>query len=531
MAALNTGPAVRWQGLAPGLLLIAALLLLFRETATAMVGIWNRSDTFAHAFLVPPITIWLIWRRRERLAQLPRYPTWWLLLPIAATCLLWLLGELASVNAAAQLALVTLIVLSVPAVFGWAVARELTFPLLFLFFAVPIGEFMVPPMMEWTADFTVAALQLTGIPVYREGLQFVIPTGNWSVVEACSGVRYLIASFMVGTLFAYLNYTSTKRRVIFMLVSLAVPIVANWLRAYLIVIVGHLSGNKLAAGVDHIVYGWVFFGIVIGVMFMIGARWSEPDNLNAPVAAPVGAVGAAAASGNAAGSWAMVAAVLVLLGATHAAFAGLDRSREGPQLVLSLPAAGADGWAVQSADAAPASLPFLPSFQNPSATASRVYVRGDGAVTAWVAYYRDTGYDRKLVSSANNLVEPTLEATWALVTSGGTQASTAAGPVPMRTAVLRHAPGGAGRAGAARLRVWSVYWLGGRLTTSDAEAKVRLAINRLLGRGDDGAVVVLHTPVSELPEDVAAADKRLADFVRANLPQLLATLDTARSGR
>jgi exosortase/archaeosortase family protein len=159
---------------------------------------------------------------------------------------------------------VCLVVLAVPAVFGWAVARELTFPLLFLFFAVPVGEFMVPPMMEWTADFTVKALQLTGIPVYREGLQFVIPSGNWSVVEACSGVRYLIASFMVGTLFAYLNYRSSKRRVIFMLVSLAVPIVANWLRAYLIVMVGHLSDNKLAAGVDHLVYGWVFFGVVIG---------------------------------------------------------------------------------------------------------------------------------------------------------------------------------------------------------------------------------------------------------------------------
>ena len=534
MAALQPTPAVRWQSLAPGLLLIAALLLLFRETATAMVGIWNRSDTFAHAFLVPPIVIWLIWRRRERLAQLPRQPTWWLLLPIAATCLLWLLGELASVNAAAQLALVMLIVLSVPAVFGWAVARELTFPLLFLFFAVPIGEFMVPPMMEWTADFTVAALQLTGIPVFREGLQFVIPTGNWSVVEACSGVRYLIASFMVGTLFAYLNYTSTTRRVVFMLVSLAVPVVANWLRAYLIVIVGHLSGNKLAAGVDHIVYGWVFFGIVIGVMFMIGARWSEPDNLKAPVGAASGA-GVSTARSNASGSWAMVAAVLVLLGVTHAAFAGLDQPQEGPQPVLSLPAAGAGGWVAQSSATAPAAMAFVPAFQNPSAFASRVYARAStertAEVTAWVGYYRDTGHDRKLVSSSNNLVDATLEAAWAQVASGGLQAATAAGPVPMRTAVLRHTAGGVGRAGAARLRVWSVYWLGGPLTTSDAEAKVRLAVNRLLGRGDDGAVLILHTPVSELPEDLAAADQRLADFVRSNLPPLLATLDAARSGR
>jgi hypothetical protein len=45
-----------------------------------------------------------------------------------------------------------------------------------------------------------------GHPGLPRGLQFVIPSGSWSVIEACSGVRYLIASFMVGALFAYLNY-------------------------------------------------------------------------------------------------------------------------------------------------------------------------------------------------------------------------------------------------------------------------------------------------------------------------------------
>ena len=82
----------------------------------------------------------------------------------------------------------------------------MAFPLGFLFFAVPIGDFMLPQLMEWTADFTVLALRLSGVPVYREGLQFIIPSGAWSVVEACSGIRYMIASVTVGCLFAYLSY-------------------------------------------------------------------------------------------------------------------------------------------------------------------------------------------------------------------------------------------------------------------------------------------------------------------------------------
>ena len=139
-------------------------------------------------------------------------------------------------------------------------ARVLAFPLAFLFFAVPFGEIFVPTLIDWTADFTVAALRFSGVPVYREGNHFVIPTGRWSVVEACSGVRYLIASLMVGTLYAAIAYRSARRRACFIVAAILVPIVANWLRAYMIVMLGHLSNNRLATGVDHIIYGWMFFG-------------------------------------------------------------------------------------------------------------------------------------------------------------------------------------------------------------------------------------------------------------------------------
>jgi exosortase A len=160
----------------------------------------------------------------------------------------WLLGELTAVNALTQFALIFIVVASAIALLGNAASKVIAFPLLFLFFALPVGDFLMPRLMEWTADFTVIALRSSGVPVYREGQNFIIPSGSWSVVEACSGIRYLIASLTVGTLYAYLTYHSLKRRLIFVAISIIVPIVANWLRAYLIVMLGHLSGNKLAVG-------------------------------------------------------------------------------------------------------------------------------------------------------------------------------------------------------------------------------------------------------------------------------------------
>lgn len=522
------GGSIAWARLAPGLLLIAALLLLFRETAAAMVEIWMRSETFTHCLLVPFISAWLIWRRRQRLALLPARPVPWLLLAMAGVCAFWLLGALVSVNAATQVGLVALIVLSVPAVYGWAVARELTFPLLFLFFAVPFGEFLVPLMMEHTADFTVAALQASGIPVYREGLQFVIPSGSWSVVEACSGVRYLIASFMVGTLFAYLNYNSTGKRVVFAGVSVLVPIVANWLRAYLIVMLGHLSNNQIAAGVDHLIYGWVFFGIVIGVMFMVGARWTDPESGLQPPWLPAWPSAAPAAQ------WGMVAAALALLVATQGLMWKLDQpSGTTPQ--LALPAAQ-PGWTRVPAGSQPGR--WVPHFTTASTVAEQGYLAeaGAGQVNAWVGYYRDQNPTRKLVTSTNSLVEAGATQQWLQVSSGGTTVPGLAGapgaagqPVAWRTAVLRGANDPAVRM-APRLRVWQLYWVDGELITSDARAKLRLALNRVLGRGDDGAVVLLSTPMPSEGQ-TAEADALLARYVQSHLPALDRALQAARESR
>ena len=196
------------------LLLLATItwvLFWYWDTARAMVAIWARSDTYAHAFIVPPISLWLIWRKRHELARLKPEPTLWLVLPLIATTTFWLMGELTAVNALTQFALIVTLILAIISTLGLQVSRQIAFPLAFLLLSVPVGDFMMPKLMEWTAWFTVLALRASGIPVYQEGLQFVIPSGNWSVVEACSGIRYIIASVTVGTLFAYLNYVTLRR--------------------------------------------------------------------------------------------------------------------------------------------------------------------------------------------------------------------------------------------------------------------------------------------------------------------------------
>ncbi|ENO90602.1 exosortase A [Thauera linaloolentis] len=472
------------------------------QTAQEMAGIWWRSDTYAHGLAVLPIFVWLIWRARDRMGGLQPQPVAWLALPAAMAGLLWLVGGLVSVAAAQHFALVAMLFCVLVGCLGWKLGRILLFPLLFLFFGVPIGDFMLPTLMHYTAEFTVWALRLSGVPVYQEGLHFVVPNGRWSVVEACSGSRYLIASLMVGALYAYLNYRSLRRRLLFMLVAAIVPILANWLRAYMIVMIGYLSDNTLAVGVDHLLYGWVFFGVVIFLLFWIGARWHEEPFHPAPAAV----VEAAPARARALGAG-LVLAFAVL------PFPPLLRALDVPvaafPVSLAMPAP-AQGW--DAVDRA--AIAYRPVYAGARAEAFEAYAEGGGTppVGLFAAWYYAQRDDSEMLSWGNGPV-PLREQGIDVLRR---EVHTASSGVTLVQSLMTSPQG--------QLLVWHVYRLDGRNVYRDSEVKIQLAIERLFGREDASAAIVLMTPAGD---DAARAARRLDDFLRAHLSAIEQGVDRA----
>ncbi len=489
---------------------LVLILVIYRETAMAMVEIWTRSETFTHGFLVAPISLWLIWRIRSGLALVTPRANVWALLALAGTGFVWLLGELATVSVLPQFALVTMLVLAVPAVLGLPVARRIAFPLAFLYFAVPFGEFAMPKMMEWTANVTVLGLRLSGIPVYREGLQFVIPSGNWSVVEACSGVRYLIASLTVGTLFAYLSYHSLKRRLVFVAVAFVVPLIANWMRAYIIVMLGHLSGNKLAAGVDHLIYGWLFFGIVIMAMFWIGSRWREDELPPAPELTTGTSAGAGVNSSS------LVVALMLVILATIWPLAQWKVEQNLPPQVSKLESLRSiAGWSAAQTTFAD----WSPAFDKTSASLQSTFQSEGRMVGLYLGYYRNQDYSRKMVSSNDALVRGN-DLQWSRVTSGTRQIAVDQQSVFVRTAELRSTD-------SSRMVVWQWYWVNGHLTASDVKAKAYTALSRLTGEGDDSAVIIVYAP----KEQVGGGEAALEAFMHSAGPEIAGVLSRTREVR
>ncbi|HET9952709.1 MAG TPA: exosortase A [Candidatus Eisenbacteria bacterium] len=494
---------------------IAILLLLYRDTLSTIAGIWWRSETFTHGFFVAPAALLVAWRLRRRVATTAPVPAPALLAAVAMAALLWTLARVAGIQGIEQAAFVTLLVASIVALIGTEAARALAFPLAFLFLMVPFGEIFVPTLIEYTARFTVAALRLTGIPVARDGDLFRIPGGTWRVVEACSGLRYLIASFTLGWFFAWWTFGSLRRRIVFVGLAIAVPIVANWVRAYLIVMIGYLSDMKLATGVDHIIYGWIFFSLVMAALFFAGRIWADrvretgPD-LDTPLepSRPGGKGTGSAAGGRAPFLLALALVAIAAAGPIYAAIL------EGPRadVTASLPAPEPrEGW-TPAAESAP---PWTPDVSGCDAVRETAYLRDASVLWLYTGFFADQRQDHELINTQNVLVS-TRNRQWRKAAEWKRNVETEEGPVEVMESFIR-SPGEDGL-------VWSWYWVAGERSADPMRAKWSGVKARLLRRSDAAALIAVYTPAGS---DTTEARRRLAAFVRAMLPSIDSSLRAA----
>ena len=234
------------------------------------IQIWYGNEIFNHGFFILPGAFYLIYLKRKTLLAQPIKTTPLALVVVIPALLLYVTGIAGHVQLFLHAATFTLLPALIWLMLGTTAAKTILFPLVFMLFSVPVGEQLIPYLQEIAADGSVALLRLTGVPLFRSGLYIEIPQGRFLVAEACSGVSFFIASFVIGSLYAYLNLVSTKRRIVFVLISLIFPILANIVRVYGIILIAYWTDMEHAAGADHLIYGWFFFAFVIICLLGIG---------------------------------------------------------------------------------------------------------------------------------------------------------------------------------------------------------------------------------------------------------------------
>ncbi len=248
-----------------------ALVAAFMSDWLAMLDQWWNSSTYNHALLVPAIIGWLVWQRRGAVATLTPQPWRWGLLALSGAVLLWVLGAFAGFDLLRQSGAVAMLPASALLLLGPRVFAGLLFPFAYMAFLVPFGDELVPPLQMITATLTVWLVHASQIPAAIDGVFIDTPAGLFEVAEACSGVKFLIAMIALGVLVGNVCFISWRRRIAFFALCLVVPILANGVRAWATIFAAQYVGVERAGGIDHLIYGWVFFAFVIAAV--LGLSW------------------------------------------------------------------------------------------------------------------------------------------------------------------------------------------------------------------------------------------------------------------
>ncbi len=254
------------------ILVVALLGYMYAESLTYLFSQWLGTEDYSHGIFVPFISGYLAWQCRHRLSQVSKEKSWWGLAVIALGLILYAAGELSTLFVILHVSLWVVLVGLTIALLGVRGARTIAFPLGYLLTAIPLPMFLYANLSSqlqlWSSSLGVGCLQLVGVMAFREGNVIDLGPVQLQVVEACSGIRYLLPLTSLALLCAYLFKDKMWKRVVLVLSSIPISILINGFRIGMIGIVVELNGKGAAEGFYHLFEGWVIFMVSLALLIL-----------------------------------------------------------------------------------------------------------------------------------------------------------------------------------------------------------------------------------------------------------------------
>lgn len=175
---------------------------------------------------------------------------------------LWFLFHIVNLYIFEQLMLLPLLVLLTANIFGWAVTTKHLMLLTMPIFAIPIWDQLTDPLVNLSGFVVGKMVQVINIPANIDGNSIFIPSGHIVIADGCSGLRYLVISLSLGYIISYLNHYTLGKIALVLLVSSILALIANWLRIFILVIVGYQTNMQSSLMNDHEIFGWILFVII-----------------------------------------------------------------------------------------------------------------------------------------------------------------------------------------------------------------------------------------------------------------------------
>jgi exosortase D (VPLPA-CTERM-specific) len=252
-----------------------------------LIGRWDKQEEYSHGYMIPLVSAYLVWQRRDFLQRIEFTPSW---LPVGFVIVglfVAVIGEISALYILIHFSLILIILSMAWSLMGWQAFKYVLIPLLLLVFAIPLPYFLEAVLSAnlqlVSSSLGVGVIRLFGIPVFLEGN--VIDLGNYQlqVVEACSGLRYLYPLMGVGFIIAYMYQVSLWKRIVVFLSTIPITILMNSFRIGVIGVLVEHWGPDMAEGFLHYFEGWIIFiaclVILIAEMWLLNKLSKNPRSL------------------------------------------------------------------------------------------------------------------------------------------------------------------------------------------------------------------------------------------------------------
>ncbi len=445
----------------------------FWPTFNSLHDKWTYSTgSYSHGYLILLLCIGLLLRAATSVQAAPRMSKL-SLAGIVIAGVLWLLAWVSGIMIVQALLVPLILLLALTAIFGRDTFRTWVFPVGYFLLAVPLWDYGNGILQAMTVAASTGVLSAAGITAYIDGSFVYLASGTFEIAAGCAGQHFFIVGLALSTLYAHLYLKRFKNQVLLVAVTAAAAIVMNWFRVTTIIIAGYLSDMQhYLVSVDHYMYGWVLFAIILVPIYWFAFRLEKSEMSGLATSGEPLSSGTAPASlptatllGRA-GVAALVLAVAPAVAVMISSVSHYDAST-----VLVAPES-IGPWQKSAEPASTVSAEFPGSVTSVSA----VYANGSQQMTLFANLYGRQAQGAELINSSNRLFD---KEKWKLSNEQAVAIVDAASPARVRVQRL------VSSAGLGRVQL---YWydVAGVSYTEPAEVKIAELLATLRGRPASG---------------------------------------------
>lgn len=251
--------------------IIAGLLLYtYNEAIVHLMERFDHRDSYySHGYMVPFVSAYLVWRKREELATLQPQGSLWGLLLIVAGLFIHIVSYFLRINFTSYISCLVVIFGATIFLGGWKITRVLLFPLIFLIFMIPLPRVMILgisfEMKLFASEISSWLINLVGIETSVSGSRIFYPGGFLLVGDPCSGLRSLISFLALGTVVVQLTSGSIWKKCVLFASVIPIALLSNVVRIIVLTLASYIYGSQIADGFLH-----DFMGIMVFVIGFIG---------------------------------------------------------------------------------------------------------------------------------------------------------------------------------------------------------------------------------------------------------------------